>query len=78
MTWEIWACIGFVVLYVALYWYALTHRDDPFWHGFLDPFGWQPMPRPEPMSDTEALRRDWEAVAGDMRKAVEALQKSKP
>lgn len=77
MTWEIWLCIGFVICWVALYWYAIAHRDEPFWSGFLDPFGFNPPPQPEPLSHAEALRRDWEAAAGDFRKAVEDFHKSK-
>jgi len=39
MTWIDIIGISYVVGYIAVLCYAVRHRDEPFWRGFLDPYG---------------------------------------
>lgn len=34
--------IAFTVFWLQLYSHAARHREEPFWKGFLDPFGLNP------------------------------------
>lgn len=39
-----WITIGGVALiaaYIGLHVYAWTHQDNPFWRGFVNPFGFR-------------------------------------
>ena len=50
-------------------------RISAFWEGFLSIFGYSRV-RYKAMSDTDAMRSDWEAIGQDIRIAMDKYKAS--